>query len=167
MEQISAIRCPFVELKNCRMLMRSRKTLPKLAWSRYGASVLSVTALDDQLAFYPTTLLKSGIQSKRAFGHVKQYVYYVLDDYLYIPDVYIEAVNVVALALDRDEAECRKGCGCADRCKSYWEYEFVCPDKLSEFVIRETLQEVLGGRMQIPVDENPNMDSNLKTRTGQ
>lgn len=48
-------------------------------------------------------------------------------------------------------------------CDSEWEYEFICPIKLIEFVVAETIKEV-SFRLQIPIDENPNLDSNQKSQ---
>ena len=48
-------------------------------------------------------------------------------------------------------------------CESEWEYEFICPIKLIEYVVAETIKEV-AFRLQIPVDENPNLDSNQKSQ---
>lgn len=48
-------------------------------------------------------------------------------------------------------------------CESEWEYEFVCPIKIIEYVVAETIKEV-SFRLQIPIDENPNMDSNQKSQ---
>ena len=42
----------------------------------------------------------------------------------------------------------------------------MCPDKLSEQVVTETINEVFNSR-RIPEDENPNGDSNIKSSTTQ
>jgi hypothetical protein len=165
MEKADTVTCPAVRLRNCGILMRSRKTLPETPWSRYGAAILSVTGIDGSTLFHPSTLTLASLQKKRVFGHIRQYRYYVLDKYLYIPDVSIEAVNLVVLAVDKDEAECRQGCGAYDSCRSYWECDFVCPDKLREHVIQESINEIMITRMRIIPDENPNRDSNLKSAT--
>jgi hypothetical protein len=162
MEEVDRIECPFVELRNCRILMRSRQTLPRMPYSRYGAAILSVTSIDDRTLFTPSSLSLSTLNKGREFGHIKRNMYYVSDGSLYIPDVHVEAVNIVLLAMDKREADGKQGCGVCNTCKSYWDYDFVCPEKLREYVISETVQEIAGIRMRVPTDENPDLDSNQR-----
>jgi hypothetical protein len=164
MEEMDRIECPFVELRSCRILMRSKQTLPRMPYSRFGAAILSVTGIDDRTLFTPSSLSLSTLNRGREFGHIKRNTYYVSDGCLYIPDVHVEAVNIVLLAMDRNEADGKQGCGRCDGCRSYWEYDFVCPEKLREYVIAEAVQEIAGIRMRIPADENPDLDSNQRGR---
>lgn len=53
-----------------------------------------------------------------------------------------------------------------DDCKSEWEYDFIYPVKLIENIVSETIREA-SMKIQIPTDENPNMDSNQKSQTVQ
>jgi hypothetical protein len=157
MEKVNTVACPFTELRNCRILMKSKKPLPKLIYSKTGASVRSVTTIDDQTIFYPSNLNKASLQRNLPYGYITINSYYILDNYLYIPDVPVEAVNIVVLTqdqVDTDDGDCQ--------CKSYWDYNFVCPEKIRENVIQETTKEVMI-RLGIVVDENPNLDSNQKS----
>lgn len=162
LEEVDRVTCPFVELRSCRILMRSKKALPKMPYSRFGAAILSVSSIDDGTLFTSSSLRKATLNKDRVFGHITNNTYYVLDGYLYIPDVHIEAVNVVALALDKYEAESLSGCGKDCGCKSYWDAEFVCPEKIREYVIQETLGEISGVRLKVPTDEKADMDSNKR-----
>ncbi len=49
-------------------------------------------------------------------------------------------------------------------CRSAWDYDFVITSELLEQVIRETISQVTV-TIQIPEDENPNLDSNIKSQT--
>jgi hypothetical protein len=166
LERIDRIECKGEQLPMCEVLMRSKEKLPKMVYSRSGAAILSVTSIDDRTLFQPTTLSAMILRRKRAFGYLRRELYYVSDEYLYIPDTEVEAVNVVLLAMDKSEAEGLKGCGRdADcECKSYWDYEFVCPEKLLEYVIGETVNEIAGLRLKVTTDEAADLDSNQRGR---
>lgn len=168
MEKDDIVKCDIIEFKRCNSLMKSKKKLPDLVFSRFGDSIVSVTTVDGMIAFLPTSLNQYRLNSKRKFAKfVTSNYFYVRDGYLYLPDVEIEAVNIILLTTDKDEADAVSDCKECDDCKSIWDYEFVCSDKLLEAVVADTLQEVLSTYKQIVVDENPNMDENIKSKTVQ
>lgn len=172
MEKIDVIKCGIYEFERCKSLMKSKYKLPTLLYSRYGASIIEVTNIDGSITFLPTSLQDFNLFKKRkSFGGKKFRFYYVQDGYLYLPDSEIEAVNVTLLTLDEDEVKKLSGCGggdssssssATDDCGSIWDAEFVCSDKLMSAVISQTIQKVSLGR-QIPQDERPDLDSNIKT----
>ena len=40
------IKCPIIEFRRCNSIMKSKKPLPKLIWSRFGASIMAVTNIN-------------------------------------------------------------------------------------------------------------------------
>ena len=46
MEEIDSVCCGKIQLQTCNIVMRSKKKLPKLIWTRYGSTVLMVTNID-------------------------------------------------------------------------------------------------------------------------
>lgn len=165
MERVRTVDCCFAEFRLCRVLMRSKERIPGLVYSRIGPAVLRVSNVTDDILFTSITLRKYANDRKRRFGSVKRYYYYVNDGYIYIPDVEIHAINVDVITLDKRKALELAGCGDKDNdgCLSEWEYDFVCPEKLLEYVVAETLKEALT-KLGIPTDENPDMDLNKKTQ---
>ena len=67
-------------------------------------------------------------------------------------------VDLVILTTDLYELEQCSSCS-ENKCKSAWEFKFICPDKLLEVVIQETIKE-LSLNKQIREDINPNLNEN-------
>jgi len=156
--------CPVVEFKRCETLMRSQHPLPDPIFSRHGAAIIKVVSLDDSIEFNKGDLTSLANNRLRAFSKYT-YEYYVKDNYLYIPNREVYSVDVVLITQDVKKANDLSECGQEDRCKSIWEYNFICPDSLLEQVIKATLQEITSTRKQIVEDENPNLDNTQKSQT--
>jgi len=148
-------KCSILEFRSCKKLMKSKKKLPDLIFSKYGSSILEITSIDGEHIFKPITTSQYRINKKRKTDELKQDFYYIKDGYLYLPDSDVEIVSIVLLTLDLYEKEQCSECS-DDKCKSVWEHEFIIPDKLSEVVISETLKELSLNR-QIQEDQNPNL----------
>jgi len=161
MIEANVFECGVVEFKSCDKLMRSKKKLPELIYSRLGASIRDVTSIDNIYEFKPSTLqqYRRDKERKSNDGYVK---YYVKDQYLWIPDSTQKMVEIDILSPDQYELMNMSEC-CKD-CKSYWEYDFIVPSDLEEQVIKETTQQIYL-QLQIPKDEKPNLDSNQKSQT--
>lgn len=161
------VKCNILEFRRCSNLMKSVKKLPETIFSRFGASIVSVSSVSGEVEFTPITTQKYTLQKNRQFASlIKPNYYYIHDGYLYLPDSEVELVNVVLLPVSLDETEEASGCkDDCDVCKEGWSYEFNCPDKLLEIVIQETLKEIASFYKTAVIDENPNMDENQKTQT--
>lgn len=161
------IKCGIYEFARCESLMKSFKKIPGLVYSRYGASIISITSIDGMTRFVPTTLSNYSLfkdrQNSDKFKGLTQF-FYIKDGYLYLPDSEIEMVNIVYIPFDESEVDKASECSDGSSCKSIWDMEFVVPDKLSEQVITETINEVFTSR-KVVVDENPNLDTNIKSST--
>jgi hypothetical protein len=158
MEEITAVKCPIVEFRTCKILMKSKNKLPEMIFSRYGDSIRLVSNIDNSEQIDRTTPIKYINDKKRATNNNSP-KYYMKDGYLYITDKYIEVVNVQLLTLDRAEAK-RASCEGCDECESPLDFEFVGSDKIQELVVQETLKELMGSYLQIPPDPSPNGQEN-------
>lgn len=156
MIEIPPIKCDIIEFRRCRTVMRSKNKLPKLINSRLGNSIKEITSLDDEREFKPTTPAQFRRDKDRE-GTSDYIYYYVKNGYPYILDTPIYMINLNVITMEQENIDgCNKDC-----CKSLWEYEFKCPDKLLDIVITETVKEI-SIRKGIPTDENPNLNSNEK-----
>lgn len=160
LERVDKVKCDIIEFKKCNVLMRSKLPIPKTVSSRYGEAILLVTSIDDGVEFDYSTLQNFLTDKRREFAHLGR-KYYINNGYLYIPDYEVEAVNIKILTLEQKEAIEANTCKECDGCKSVWDYEFICPDRLYDAIVRETFQEVFN-KKSIPIDENPNLNSNEK-----
>lgn len=162
LERVSKIDCPIVELRRCNNLYRTKNKIEGLLYSRYGSSIISVTNVDDSIVFNPSSISTSVNKSKRMFGHLDN-TYYIKDGHIYIPDE-IESINVTMITLNNKETDELSSCKECDLCKSVWDYEFMCPDKLLEPVVMQVVQEVVSIYKNHQPDENPNLDQNEKNK---
>lgn len=164
MVSLDTIKCPIVELQRCNSLMKSKNKLPNLIWSRFGASIVSVTTVDSDREFNIISEKDySNLKRRRGFEKFKgNYVIIGSDNHLYIPDSTIELVNALVYTLDESKYDCSS---CKDNdCRSYWDNEISIPDKILNPSIASTINNLMI-RIQIPKDENPNLDSNIKSQT--
>jgi len=155
MVSFDTVKCDIIEFKRCKSLMRSKCKLPELFGSMFGASIISVTSLDDMTEFKPITLKQFRRNVERE--EIKDlYEYYVKDNYLYLPNSSVRRVNVELITLyPEDVMSCGKD---ENDCTDVYETEFIVPSKFIDNVVKATIQEV-AFKKQIPTDENPNLDS--------
>lgn len=162
MEYIDKYKCDIVEFKSCNTVMKSKKPLPELVYSRYGSSLKEVTNIDFSIDFRPTTPSKFR-RDKRREGFGEDRFWYIKDNYLYLPESEVKRVSLALYTPNTYEAKKTSSCN-SNECLNPWDFEFSCSTKLLELVIQETIKEV-AFRLQISPDENPNMDENIKSKT--
>ncbi len=141
-------------------MLKSKCKLPKLVFSRLGASVKEIVSLDGNYRFVFLDKGQYQRNKKRRYSIEDEvYIYLDADNHLYIPDHEIYTVDLTILTPNPEEADecmaCKK-----DECKNNWDAEFVCPDKLVDVVFNQVLQ-ILGMSKQIRQDENPNNVSGI------
>lgn len=166
MIEVNKIDCCDASFELCGILMRSEKRLPGLLFGSLGPLIVEVSNVDGTMFFSYATLKSYRIRSKRKYADKGKKYFYIHDGYLYIPDVHIELVNVLYFTVKVREAKRLSACDDKQDCVSEWEYEFISPIKLIEHIVSETVREA-SMKIQIPTDENPNMDLNQKTQTVQ
>ncbi|MDR1019036.1 MAG: hypothetical protein LBM02_10100 [Lachnospiraceae bacterium] len=159
------IKCGKLEFKRCKSLMKSKKKLPKTLWSKYGSSIILVTTIDGEKEYKLISQVDYMNLLKRPNNDKFKGKWAIIypDNYIYLPDSEVRMVNILMYTLDEkadDSSDCKD---CSD-CESYWDKEVSISDKVREVVIQETLKEI-AMRIQIPKDENPNLDSNQKSAT--
>lgn len=168
MEEVDRIICAGLDITNCEVVMKSIKKIPETIYGRTGMAIFSINSLDDRVEFKPSTA--EAISNRKKLKYKKpgnDHFYFIDDGYLYITE-YIEAVKIRMIAINEEELE---DCGCEDdkdkksECKSLWDMKFPITDLLLENVRAMTLQELMSTVVQIPKDENPNMDENQKSAT--
>lgn len=155
-KKIDVVSCPIIEFRKCNILMKSKKPLPELVFSRLGSSIKEVTSVDDLTEIYLTTPDQYRRDRKRKYYSKEDtYLYIDTDNYAYIVDKPIAAVNITVLTLKTDEVWEASACA-KEECKSGFDYEFKVSDKLQDTVFKEVLQ-ILGSTYSARrEDNNPN-----------
>lgn len=166
LKEADYISCGLPQLRGCKHLYKSVEKLPELLSSRWGDSIVYVNSIDNTKKLDKLNIARYASMRKRRYADKfgKGY-YYVKDGYLYVVDVKLLAVNVGLITLLPEEAEGMSECSACDSCKSLWEYDFICSDKLLETVSNETITEVMQYYRRIQPDENPNLSENQRDRT--
>lgn len=156
-EKIDVISCPLVEFRTCKTLMKSKKPLPPLVHSRIGASIKDVRSIDESLYFTVIDALQHNTNKKRKYS-IKSETYIYLDNngYLYVADHEIYAVNLSMITIETEKVPALCGCNDKDKCKSYWDFNFICPDKLLDNVMGRATEIVGATYANIIKDSNPN-----------
>lgn len=155
LKKINAKSCNTVEFRLCNTLMKSKKPLPNLIFSRLGSSIREIVSLDGNFTFTFVDEIQYRRNKKRQHKLKNEvYVYLGADNHLYIPDQEIFTVDLTVLTTETDKiAEC-SSCMESD-CRSKWEYEFIAPSKMLGIIVNDVLQK-LGMSRQIRADESPN-----------
>lgn len=151
----SIVDCPIVEFRRCGILMKSKKPLPELVYSRLGASLKNITTVDSEKQFVVIDSNQYRRNKNRKYK-VKDEVslYLGIDNHLYIPDEEIYSLSAEFITIETDNTDC--DCKGKDDCKSGWEYEFICPDKLEDPVFDKATQIIASTYGSIIQDSNPN-----------
>ena len=132
-------------IKSCKTVNKSIKTLPNFYSSIYGG-LLNVYSLDNTL-FKSTTVENYKNISNREFKSKDKY-YWITNDYLVIPDGTIKEVKI------RYIPKLDFNLSLSD--------ELYIPNWLIADIIKLVVQD-LRGTLSIPKDENPDMNSNVKS----
>lgn len=143
LEQIESKNCPSIEFRLCKTLMKSKCPLPKLVFSRLGASIRDIVALDGEFVF--TFVDESQYRrNKKRQHHLKDqvFVYLGTDNHIYIPDREIHSLDIVILTTDTIGAKDCSSCEEKDCKTSNWDAEFKVSDKILEAVKDMTLQRL-------------------------
>lgn len=156
-KKINTVDCPSIEFRRCDILMKSKKPLPKLLFSKLGGSIRDIVSLDGDYRFNfvdETQYRRNKNRKYKAKNEV--YLYIGSDNHLYIPDRDIYTLDLTVLTLDKDGAKETSGCNdVGSSCKSKWDSEFVCPDKLLE-AVKDIASQRLGITKQVREDLNGN-----------
>lgn len=153
-EKMDVVKCPIIEFRRCKTLMKSKKPLPELIFSRFGASIKNIVSIDGENEFIFVSLEQYRRNKKRNVKRNDYYIYLGTDNHLYIPDHETLTVDLTVLTIKTDEVEDCSSCK-DNECRSGWDYGFIISDKLVDPLYKDALQ-TLGLTKQILEDQNPN-----------
>lgn len=165
MNEISTKECDIFEFNLCETVMKSKFKIPYTIFGKNGAGIISVTNVDRTVRYDYITPQRYDDLLKRKDRRKSSHFYTIQNEHIYLPDSTNELIEISMIALNKWELPIVSSCSNQDECQSYWEYDFVCPNRLYESVITNTVQELAGTWASIVGDTNPNMDPNLKTKT--
>lgn len=165
MEEVPEIECKLLDISGCKSVMKSIKKLPEGLFGKNGSGIIHVASVDNSLKFdYTNPRMFRDIEKvrfkRKGNGH-----YMIINGHLYLMNSEVEMVYLQMFALKKYEVEERCACQSDNLCKSYWDYEFVCPDRFYDLVVKDTLTEMANIYRTSVEDSNPNLDVNQKGKT--
>jgi len=155
--------CSIVEFKTCKNLMRTRNKIEDLVTSKMSSGIVSVLSIDEGIEYKEVTSSQYRRNKKRKTT-TKHHYFYFKDGYIYLPDSQNELIDIDMISVNEDSNKNLSTC-LEKNCNSTWDSDFVLPDRLLDVVIKDTIQEVASIYRTSIKDENPNLDSNIKSQT--
>lgn len=168
LEEVPLIQCDFLDIRHCKSIMKSKNPLPEGLFGKTGAGILEVSTIDGDLRFTHTTQTIHRNISNLKYQRKGNTNYLIRNKHLYLINSEIEAVNLTMFIIEpyklKDISAC---CEETEKCKSNWNYPFICPDRFLDIVIRDTLVEMANIYRTSIEDTNPNLDPNSKGKDTQ
>lgn len=129
---------------------RSKNPLPKITALRYGLMIRAVTTIDYSEQLYKTEpSVYANMTKTSGFKYNKNKYFWVIDNYLYIPEVEWEAVRLQAMFEDNlDPYLCHLD---SDICRAEQDRDISIPEHLFTEIENFVRQEILTAG-QIPSD---------------
>lgn len=144
---------------DCSVILKSTDKLPPTYATVYG-NLLKISNIDGSGTYQQIFPTNYQDEKNRRFFNKSITYYWISDDYLYIPDKYIEAVKVLGFFKDHTYLKI-KNCLKSTSCIHPLDMEFSCPDYLIA-IVKKDIQNKLLQESRRPVDENPNLNLNDK-----
>ena len=158
MVEVPLIECGF-DIVDARTMMKSTEKLPTPYYTNYGA-LIRVSNIDGSKNYTLTNFEDYNDNINRKYVDKTALYFFVVDDYLYIPNAYIETVRVSGFWKTDDYLNAGK-CKKSVNCVKPLDQEFNCPDYLIK-IVKDTVKQQLLQTLQRPVDEKPNGNANDK-----
>ncbi len=160
MEKVPLHTCCNISIPNCETVQKSKYKLPEMYISSLGEIMNLYTGDDDTYVKTNPKAYKKLLNLE--FQGTTKY-YWIEDGYIIIPNSKTKKVKVSAMFISRSKALSLDSCkSSTDRnCVEILDDPFICPAYLEDSVINTTMQLLLASA-NIPDDENPNLNNNLK-----
>jgi hypothetical protein len=144
-------------------IKRSKDPLPKIRTINSKPAIKRVTSLDGAVDLIETTQRAFNRKSALStFKYDKNFYFWYLDGYIYVPNVDWEAVSVLAYFTDASEINKLNACN-NDKtnyeCVSMLDEEFPSPSHLLELIIDKVNAKLANLYSRIPEDTNINKNT--------
>jgi len=166
MEEQDLIQCCNVSIPNCKKVMVSVETLPKMFSTRFGY-LLNVTSVDYDRDYTPNTPQSFKYTQSREFNDPNKRYFWFERGKLVIPIISKtqagpERVTVRGIFINKAEALKLNSCEKETGCIRFMDQEFVAPEHLLQDIKNATVLDILKTNRQIVPDENTELNANRK-----
>jgi hypothetical protein len=138
-------------------VMKSCKPLPVTFESTYG-NIVKILTLDFSKEFTKIEPFTYKDFKNRKYG--PKNFYWIIDNYVYIPDSEIEDVYVLGAFKYKNDVDVLNGV--SNECFSFLDSPFNFPDYMVSLIKNETIKTLVAANKQIIEDVKPNLNQNDK-----
>jgi hypothetical protein len=165
--EVPLVDCCNEDIPDCTTVMRSKHKIPDTYETFYG-EMLEVHNPTYAKEFRQTTPKAYKNIKLREFQDKRIKYYWLSNGYLIIPDSMVRIVTIRGVFANPAEALKLNTCIKQDNtCPKLLDQPFVCPDYLLSVVKQETLKDLFGFYKRSVVDENPDLNNNIKVNEKQ
>lgn len=144
---------------NC-IIMRTERRLPKIHQGYWGPLIRTVSSLDGSQEVEPTTSTQfTKIANSKNFKYNKSKYYWILDGYMYFPNLDWDTVKIEGVF--NDDISSYNCTDCEDDCLPRQDQPLNIPDYLLGELESQVLKE-LGFTVQLPTDPIPDKVNQLR-----
>jgi hypothetical protein len=166
MEEQDLIQCCNVSIPNCKKVMVSKETLPKMYSTRFGY-LLNVSSVDYDKDYTPTTPQSFKYTQSREFIDKGKRYFWFEKGRVVIPIVSEtqagpEVVTVRGMFIHKADALKLDSCVEENKCALFMDQEFIAPEHLLQDIKNATVIDILKTNRQIQPDENSDLNANRK-----
>lgn len=160
LKESTLIECSDIAVPHCNTVMKSEFKLPSVFSTRYGYA-LKIYSLDYSIEYTPITPSDYINIKKSRYQNPKKRYCWLSNDYLIIPDAFVQSVTIRGIFINQLEA--KKLDQCCDgntqpQCMLMLDQKFPVPGHLLGDVKKATILELAQIRKQIVPDEYPQLN---------
>lgn len=147
--EVNAVAACCIDIKTACVFKRSKYSLPKIMQLEDGPVIRAITTLDYSTRINKTEpSLYANMTKTNDFKHNKNKYYWIIDNYLYIPDVEWEGVRVQALF---EESISHFFCNSETKCELEQNRVITIPE-YAFATIEEYIRKEMAITVEIPTD---------------
>lgn len=159
--------CCEVDIPGCKTVMRSIKEIPQTYETLYR-EMIQVFNVEYAKEFRQITPQEYKNIIVREFKDPRIKYFWIQNKHLIVPDSLVKAVTVRGVFINPNDAKKLNSCLTEEeQCSPMLDQPFICPDYLLAVVKSETLKDLYNFYKRSVVDENPNVNTNIKVNENQ
>lgn len=159
LEDVDIINCHF-DIGGCKQIKKSTQKLPQTYQTSYG-NVIKIMSLNYSKTYKQIRPEQYSFYTKRKFQLPQTGYFWIIDDYLYIPNSDVEAVRSIGIFKNTNNVNIFNGVDGAE-CVSFLDAEFNFPDYIITIAKKDILESLANVTKRTIVDNNPNLNTNQK-----
>ncbi len=161
--EVPIVECCDIDIPNCQTVMKSRRPLPELLETQ-NKELLQIFNPKYSREFKLITPQEYKNIIDREYQDPRLKYFWLDDGYIVVPDAMVTDVRIRGVFVSPADAQKLNNCVPSDQeaCVSILDQPFTCPDYLVAPVKQETIKDLFGFFKRNVVDEEPDLNTNIK-----